>query len=333
MPDVIWHAEKPLIRTAPAPLFLLSGLVRENNFKVVLTGEGADEILGGYDLFRETKIRRFWARNPQSKFRSLLLKKLYPYIPNWPNRAPAYLEAFYRTHLEKTAENCYSHFPRWTTTARTKLFFSPELKNELKGYESLKQIEAILPGNFSTWGSLEKAQYLEMITLLSGNLLCSQGDRMMMGHSVEGRFPFLDYRVMELCASMPTGLKIKKLKEKFILQEIARPYLPQSISARTKQAYRAPDSASFFDEQGHPLDYVEDLISEENIRRSGYFNYTSVKNLVNKCRNSDFSLLGTKDNIAIVGIITTLLLDKMFIRDWNSRVPMDDNNQEVFIAS
>ena len=78
--DVVWHCEKPLLRTAPVPLYLLSGLVREHGFKVVLTGEGADEVFGGYNIFREAKIRRFWARQPESLWRPMLLGKLYPYI-------------------------------------------------------------------------------------------------------------------------------------------------------------------------------------------------------------------------------------------------------------
>ena len=79
-PQVIWHAETPILRTAPAPLFQLSKLVRENDFKVVLTGEGADEIFAGYNIFKEDKVRRFWARQPESKIRPRLLEKLYPYI-------------------------------------------------------------------------------------------------------------------------------------------------------------------------------------------------------------------------------------------------------------
>ncbi len=70
-PEVIWHTEQPIVRTAPAPLYLLSELVRDSGFKVVLTGEGADETMGGYDIFKEAKIRRFWGRNPASDWRPL----------------------------------------------------------------------------------------------------------------------------------------------------------------------------------------------------------------------------------------------------------------------
>ena len=76
LPDVVWHSEKPLLRTAPVPLYLLSQEVRKNNLKVVLTGEGSDEIFGGYNIFREAMVRRFWARFPQSEGRAGLIEKL-----------------------------------------------------------------------------------------------------------------------------------------------------------------------------------------------------------------------------------------------------------------
>ena len=117
-PEVIWHAEQPVVRTAPAPMFLLSKLVRENGFKVVVTGEGADEILGGYDLFKETKIRRFWARNLHSRWRPLLLKRLYPYMQDLQRQSPEYLQQFFRVNEQNLASPFFSHLPRWELTAR-----------------------------------------------------------------------------------------------------------------------------------------------------------------------------------------------------------------------
>ena len=89
-PQVIWHTEMPILRTSPAPMYLLSRLVQENGFKVVLTGEGADEFLAGYNLFKEAKVRRFWARQPDSRIRPLLLRKLYPYVPQLSGRGGAF---------------------------------------------------------------------------------------------------------------------------------------------------------------------------------------------------------------------------------------------------
>jgi asparagine synthase (glutamine-hydrolysing) len=311
MPQVVWHAEKPLIRTAPAPLFLLSKLVRRNHIKVVLTGEGSDEILGGYDIFREAKIRRFWSKNPDSKFRPLLMRKLYGYIPNWPKKNSAFLEGFYRNHLLKTELKYYSHLPRWDVTSRIKTLFSEETKNRLTDYKREELLESCLPDRFSQWDKLSQAQHIEIITLLSGNLLSSQGDRMMMAHSVEGRFPFLDYRVVEFCAKLRPQLKLKVMNEKYLLKKIAKPYLPEEICKRKKQAYRAPDSASFFN--GKSSSYVNDILSEKNLTKTGYFDPKIVAKLVKKCKTTDTNLLSAKDNMAIVGVITTLLLDNLFI--------------------
>ena len=315
MPQVVWHAEKPLIRTAPAPLFLLAKLVRENNIKVVLTGEGSDEILGGYDLFREAKIRRFWAKNPDSKLRPLLMQKLYSYIPNFRKTNTVFLEGFYRRHLLATDSKCYSHLPRWETTSRLKSLFSREVKNSLSNYKTEELLESHLPAGFSRWDKLSQAQHIEIITLLSGNLLSSQGDRMMMANSVEGRFPFLDYRVVEFCAKLPARLKLKVMEEKYLLKKIARPYLPQDIVKRKKQAYQAPDSASFFNSGGQGHSYVDELLSEENLARTNYFDPLAVTTLVKKCKSADSNLLGARDNMAVVGIITTLLLDRLFIKE------------------
>ena len=99
-PDVVRHAERPLLRTAPAPLFLLSRLVHESGIKVVLTGEGADEIFAGYDLFREGKVRRFWARQPDSELRPLLLDRLYPYLARSPVAQRAMAREFFGRDLE-----------------------------------------------------------------------------------------------------------------------------------------------------------------------------------------------------------------------------------------
>lgn len=131
-PDVIWHTEKPILRTAPAPLFLLSKLVREQGYKVVLTGEGSDEMLGGYDIFKEAKIRKFWAAFPESKIRPLLLKRLYPYLENIQAQSPAYLKAFFHVRREDRLSPFFSHLPRWELTSKLKMFFSEDVKSELK---------------------------------------------------------------------------------------------------------------------------------------------------------------------------------------------------------
>ena len=310
-PDVIWHTEKPILRTAPAPLYLLSKLVRDNGIKVVLTGEGADEVLAGYDIFKEAKIRRFWAKMPDSKFRPLLLKRLYPYLPAMQTQSKFYLEAFFKTGISEISDEFFSHLPRWETTSKIKEFFSNEIKETLKGYNPVEELRATLSRDFNKWDWLSKAQYIETANLLPGYILSSQGDRMAMANSVEGRFPFLDHRVVEFCCAIPPNFKMKVLKEKYILKKALGKHLPQDIVKRTKQPYMAPDSKSFFG-NGTAPDYVEDLLSSKSIKENGYFNPQSVERLVNKCKKN--LAAGFKDNMALVGILSMQLVDRQFVK-------------------
>ena len=100
-PRTIWHAESPIVRTAPTPLMLLSGHVRASGYKVVLTGEGADEVLGGYDIFKEAKVRRFMARVPGSKFRPEIIRRLYPWMTHAPPAGNAFSQAFFSQGLDQ----------------------------------------------------------------------------------------------------------------------------------------------------------------------------------------------------------------------------------------
>jgi asparagine synthase (glutamine-hydrolysing) len=309
-PEVIRHTERPVLRTAPAPLYTLASLVRKHGFKVVVTGEGADEVFGGYDIFKEAKVRRFWARSPQSKWRPLLLRRLYPYLAGMQSQSMDYLQAFFRNGLSEVDDPLYSHLPRFNLTRRATRFFSDDLRRSLEGYDALQDLRERLPAAFRTWHPLSQAQYLETAFLLPGYILSSQGDRMAMAHGVEGRFPFLDHRVVELAARIPPRLKLKGLREKHILRRALGRHLPAIISERPKQPYRAPDSESFFG-AGAP-DYVEELLSAPALERSGYFNPQAVRKLAAKCRAG--GPIGVGDNMAFVGVLSTQLVDSMFIR-------------------
>ena len=132
-----------------------------------------------------------------------------------------------------------------------------------------------------------------------------------MANSIEGRFPYLDHRVVEFAARLPSRLKLRVLREKHVLRLALRGMLPDEILQRRKQPYRAPDSKCFF-KDGKALDYVEDLLSAERIRSAGYFEPASVGRLVDKCRAG--RAVGFADNQAFVGIISTMLVDEFFVR-------------------
>ena len=309
-PKVIRHAERPILRTAPTPLFALSNLVHGNGFKVVLTGEGADEVFAGYDIFKEGKLRRFCARQPGSRFRPLLFKRLYPYLPGLQGQSQKYLEAFFATGLDETQDPLFSHLPRFRTTAGAKIFFSGELRRALRGYDAVAELRDQLPTDFARWHPLSQAQYLETAFLLPGYILSSQGDRVAMAHAVEGRFPFLDHRVVEFAARIPPKLKIRGLREKHILRESVKSMLPANIGNRTKQPYRAPDCQSFVG--SHAPDYVARRLAAADIGAAGYFDAKAVEKLASKCRNQQF--IGFRDNMAFVGVLSTQLWHREFVQ-------------------
>jgi len=309
-PRLIEHTETPILRTAPAPLMMLSGLVRDCGYKVVLTGEGADEVFGGYDLFKEAKIRRYWARQPQSRARAALLTRLYPYLKHSPVGNAAFAGSFYGQGIEDVGNPFYAHLPRWNTTRRLWNFLAPDVRGALAGWDPLKDLEGELPDGFGAWNPLGRDQYVEVQTLLSGYLLSSQGDRVAMANSIEGRFPFLDHRLIEYANGLPPHFKLRGLREKAVLRRALDGLLPEQVLHRVKQPYRAPDSMSFF-HNGRPLDYVEDLLSRERIGAAGYFDANAVARLFEKCRTG--RAIGFADNMAFVGILSTMVLHDRFV--------------------
>ncbi|MEP7204443.1 MAG: asparagine synthase C-terminal domain-containing protein, partial [Ilumatobacteraceae bacterium] len=314
-PDAIGHAETPVLRTALAPLFLLSKVARGTGTKAVLTGEGADEVLAGYDIFREAKIREYWSKRPDSKLRPLLLNRLYPYLTRSPTGVTGVSHAFWRQGLDRVGQPDFAHHPRWMTTSTLKRFFSTQLQDALSERATLPVL-ADLPDRFSQWESLSQAQYVEIATLLSPYIISSQGDRMLMAHSVEGRFPFLDADVIAFCNSLPASYKLPRLDEKHILKRLARGLVPDSIISRKKQPYRAPDAACFV--ARHAPAVVDDALSHDSIIRAGVFDPTAVQALRSKLQRvvnaQEPITLSNTDNMAFVGILSTQLLDHALIR-------------------
>jgi asparagine synthase (glutamine-hydrolysing) len=309
--DTIKHTEFPVLRTAPTPMYLLSKKVRENNIKVVITGEGADEMLAGYNIFKEAKIRRFWARQPQSAIRPLLLKKLYPYLP-WMKTAPAgVLKTFFGYKLTETDNPLYSHILRWHNTSRIQNYFSDDLRAELGNYDPVTEVSKNLAEKFAGFGDLAKSQYLESTIFMSGYLLSSQGDRMAMANSVEGRYPFLDYRVIEFAAKIPEDAKLHLLDEKYILKKMMKGKIPESILTRHKQAYRAPIHTSFFGV--NPPAYVNEMLSAPAINNYGIFDAAKVAKLMEKFNSG--AAITEVENMALAGIISTQLVNMMFVKD------------------
>ena len=305
-PDVIRHAERPILRTAPAPLFLLSKLVQDSGIKVVLTGEGADEMFAGYDLFREAKVRRFWGREPESAWRPLLLDRLYPYLARSPVSQRAMARQFFGQQLGAWREPGFGHDPRWRSTAALRRLVLPTMRPGASEPDVREAFVGSLPAAFRSWSHLAQDQYIEIRTLLSGYLLSAQGDRMLMASSVEGRFPFLDRNVCALADSLPASYKLHVLDEKHVLKKAAEGLVPASILARTKQPYRAPDALAF---AGEGAEWIDDVASDRAVRDAGLFAPALVQQLVAKCRTrAAGGQFSNSDNMAVVGVLSAQLV-------------------------
>ncbi len=312
-PEVVALSEKPLLRTAPAPMLALSSLVHDQGFKVVLTGEGADELFAGYDLFREAQIRRFWAKEPASLQRPRLFERIYPWLNRSASNLPGFTRQFFGQGLLDTRDPLYSHRIRFGTTSRLLRFLDPALLDAIEpGQAPTERLAARLPKAFESFSDLAKAQYLEIVTFLHGYLLHSQGDRMLMGRSVEGRFPFLDHRLAAFAASLPDAMRLQGLRDKRILRKAMAPLLPPEIAQRPKRPYRAPILRAFVGPDAP--DYVADLLEPARLAQTGVFARGPAGLLWDKCRRNREQGVSEMDEMALLGVLSIQLLHEQMVR-------------------
>jgi asparagine synthase (glutamine-hydrolysing) len=320
LPRAVELGETPLLRTAPAPLLKLSAAVRDAGLKVVLTGEGADELFAGYDIFREDKVRRFWAREPSSRIRPLLFQRLNRFLAAEATRARSFLPGFYGRDLLAHDDPLYSHRLRFANSARCLRLLDREFRSSEAGdTESTERLSERLPTGFASMSPLGKAQYIEISSFLEGYLLHAQGDRMLMGNSVEGRFPYLDHRVAELAARLPDRLRLRGLEEKYALRVATARYLPTEIRTRPKQPYRAP-IGEVLTGPATP-EYVRELLSPREIADAGLLDAAAVTRLVRKFESGRGA--SETDEMGLVGAVTLMLLHQRFVSNPQTAEPLE----------
>ncbi|HMH26026.1 MAG TPA: asparagine synthase C-terminal domain-containing protein, partial [Gemmatimonadaceae bacterium] len=324
-PQVLWHAETPLLRTAPALMFHLAKLTKESGLKVVVAGDGADEIFLGSEIFRETSVRRFCLRSPGSLGRQRLFTRISRDAP--PGLTT--LQDSWRSLLDaaQPSDPLFSHIPRFRSS-RIDDFYTPEFKAGLGGIDVIQELRASLPTRFFAWAPLNQAAYLEMTTRLSPYLLSSQGDRMNMAHGVEARYPFLDHKLFEFAAALPTGSRLRGLHGKQVLRRWASHILPRQIDSGRKPFYRAPDAQSFFLPTSPA--WVGDHLTAEALRRVGIFSPVAVAGLIRRCSAGLGRALG--ENQAMVGVMSTQLWHHRFIESALFIAPLPAGGASVVLG-
>lgn len=314
LPEVIWHCETPLLRTAPVPLFLLSARVRDAGMRTVLTGEGADELLAGYTIFKEDQIRRFWARRPDSTLRPALLGRIHHYVGEEDERSTGLWRGFFAKRLEETGAPFYSHLVRWANTSWTLRLLSPEIRRGFDLDRMMDMAALDMPEGWRGWDPLTRAQWTEVHSFMTPYLLSCQGDRVAMAHGVEARYPFLDPDVVDYCLALPKRHKLMGLRDKLALRRVAARHLPASVWGRRKQPFRAPTTAALF---GPDSGWPEALLAE--LPDLPLVDGEAARKLVERARRGGGEMAGEREEMGLVGLLTLALLSRQFGRDFVPR--------------
>ena len=322
-PDVLWHAETPLLATGPALMYHLAKLTKESGVKVVVGGQGADEIFLGSQIFKEASVRRFCLRRPESLARQRLFERLETgfHEPGWESLRRFLLDA------GPTTDPLFSHLPRFLGS-RIEGLYTREFKSCLGGIDVIAELRASLPTRFFGWSSVNQAAYLEMTTLLSPYLLSSHGDRMTMAHGVEERHPFLDHRLFEFASALPTGSRLRGLHGKGVLRRWASKTLPSLVTRARRRETRAPYAQSFFLSTSPA--WIGDHLTPEALQRVGIFSPATVGGLVRSCRSGRGTAFG--ENRAIVGVLSTQLWHHLFVESAISVAPLPVRGASVLLT-
>lgn len=277
--DVVYHCECALKESYNTASFALSQAAHSDGIKVVLTGEGADELYGGYIGYRFDKMKKAnmnYSTTASDSKEDLLRDKL------WGISDFLYEKSYYQ-HMQSLKE-LYSNDINASYDEICCLNQPLVNKERLKG-RSIFQIRS----------------YLDLKLRMSDHLLTDHGDRMALANSVEARYPFLDKNVIDFSMKIPDRLKIKNYTEKYILKKIAEKIVPQEIIKRPKFAFVAPGSQTILRQDN---EYINDLLSYETIKRQGIFNPDKIESLKKQYMQEGFRVNIPYDDDQLITVIT-----------------------------
>ena len=265
-PRLIEANEGPVIDTSAACLVLLAAANRAAGNIVALTGEGADEALAGYVWLKPPRSTGLLERldRPIERFvRQLILSAVIG------GRSP-HRPDFYGSHGIRFAQQI-----SWEIMGQSReLLYSGEMWRRLDRWSAYDEL-AIPTERLRRWHPLNQSLYAGYKVLLPGLLLSGKGDRALRTASTEGRYPFLDEEVIDFCAQLPTEYKVNGFTDKWLLRRVAAKVAPNPVRNRRKEMFRATMSPVFF-RAGRPA-WVDQLLSPESLRATGYFNPAGVR--------------------------------------------------------
>lgn len=283
----VFYAETPLRETYNTCSLALSEKVREKNVKVILSGEGADELLGGYFGYR-FDVQRSMNGQSVREVDDILDEEIRERL--WGD--PSF---FYENNEREMSET-------------KKAIYSRHLKEQFPDFDCFRQ-PFVDTSKLHDRHAFNKRSYLDLKLRLSDHLLSDHCDRVNYANAVEGRYPFLDIDLVEFIRGIPCDLKLNGLVEKYILKNVARKYIPPAICDRQKYGWVAPGSPELL--RGN-IEWIHDLLSYDRIKRQGYFCPDTVERLKKSYSKEGFRLHTSYQNDLLIVVITFNIFLELF---------------------
>lgn len=311
-----WHTERTIYNTLAVAKFLMSRHVRDSGYKVVLTGEGSDELFAGYPSFRKDFFRHGISDLPESE------KREWEEVLHANNAlfrgAMLSLQDFSHPGLVNRVGFMPACIENWISmTPNAYRLFHGDTQARLAGYDPGNAIADSLPAERLVGRhALDRAQYVWIKTMLEGQILTWGGDRVDMANSMEARPPFLDHHLAEASAHIPPRMRIHGKREKHVLREAMRGILPEELYNREKFAFMAPPAHTDPKKLSALQELKERYLRKVDIEDLGFLDWHSVENLWASYTNRDTPTGDLVQQDALLNHVLGLhILHKTFVKD------------------
>jgi len=267
MEDLAWYLDEPFGDSSAIPTYLVSKLA-SSKLKVVLSGDGGDELFAGYDKYVvEQRERKRWSLTAPARGLLGAIGRTMPHGMRGRN---------FLHHIALTGAERYLDAGTFFRRDDMKQLFRPEVYELFAQYEPWRAKAAYLESGNGHW--LSNLQGLDIKNYLPLDIL-TKVDRMSMAHSIETRVPLLDHKLVEFAATIPPEMNLQGGTTKYVLKRAMRGILPESIIDRPKRGFAVPLGYWF---RGKLGTYVRDLLLGDSSRRRGFFNGRYIENLVSR---------------------------------------------------
>ena len=311
--NTVWHAERTFYNTLGVAKNLMSRRVRECGYKTVITGEGSDELFGGYPAFKRDMFMHGLADEPEDT------RRAYQAMLEESNKLFKGAILSEDQHHHPAFDSLCGFTPSWiqpwiATEALARPLLSPDLRESLKNYDPIERIASQLDTDaMRNRHPLDKAQYTWVKTMLEGQILNWGGDRVDMANSMESRPAFLDHYLAEKAVMVPPTLRIKGNIEKWILREAVKGVLPEVLYKREKFAFMAPPAHTDKAKQKCLGTLIDQFLSESAIKDAGVLDPVAITRFISDYRNDKDAVSLTRKDALINHLLGIQILHHHFV--------------------